>query len=724
MRGLLSLTPTLLALACASRYESVGSDDPALPAGYWERHKKKVLSPHELTEQFQRQQKKNERAETAKEAYLHSPQHHMEVMRASNKEALQARRRLSSDDESLLPAPATSVKVQKEMGCGSRISAEEMGLKDADTNRHFFEQSRVRVPSALLQGAKKSGPSMAVPKAGSAQELADNGRSITGRVAGAEKDKWVEPLFKVFKDGYSFTICAKDAMYEFGDKYGDNADKYKMDFQNISIVKYSEIILQEKQTSAMTPKICYEFCRTMPDMGYFGLIGGRDCYCTPFFKKTASGSDNCDLPCPGDQMQMCGGKEKSQLYEMHMCMDTAGDLLYSAVKAEVELVYFYDTAFITDKIAQKLQAFGELLQDIAGQSDPGASDLAQEAKKEAGSLFDASTGWGMCQREFTMLLKEYNKAKPLYDEDFSFVDAIQAAEDGIVLMNGLAQKLHACAKSAEAPILATFPFYFEFMASLDEIDWQKRADKVANALVDFYPAPYYKDTDAPEEMSSCGGEVAGRPMPIPLGLCAEACDRMTYPVRCAAFQYFQMLDGDTVKPLCFLFKEVTSIRTYRCDMIGDSFLQENTSKSQSSLRGPAVADQKAPYDPTKELCKKVKRAKAFSGLSCQSMFGKESKVVSDCPDECEDTSGAKITALCMARLSLAPPRLEAKQIRQCFGKGNGAADQAGADYRLVEFGTDASGGAGPKIEGDIKMGGGVVEEPYGHVWTPGPAGQR
>jgi len=50
--------------------------------------------------------------------------------------------------------------------------------------------------------------------------------------------------------------------------------------------------------------------------------------------------------------------------------------------------------------------------------------------------------------------------------------------------------------------------------------------------------------------------------------------------------------------------------------------------------------------------------------------------------------------------------------------------QANADWRLQEFGLDASGGAGPKIEGEIKMGGKVVKEPYGYVWTPGPAGQR
>merc|ERR1719265_1967649 len=78
----------------------------------------------------------------------------------------------------------------------------------------------------------------------------------------------------------------------------------------------------------------------------------------------------------------------------------------------------------------------------------------------------------------------------------------------------------------------------------------------------------------------------------------------------------------------------------------------------------------------------------------------------------------------MTRLSASKPTAEVTEARRCFGKDNVPADQSNADFRLVEFGQDASGGAGPKIEGDIEMGAAEVVEPYGHVWTPGPAGQR
>merc|ERR1719316_556507 len=174
---------------------------------------------------------------------------------------------------------------------------------------------------------------MAVPGSGVVQTLADNGRSKSGFVTSADKWEDVEPFVKVFKDGYSLVGCIKDQMHDFGDMYGDNKDQYREGNLNVSIVKYSEVVLKEKQVP-MTPKKCYEFCRTVPDMVFFGVKGGRDCYCMPFYKP-GTGKGGCDMPCAGDPIQMCGGEEKSSIFEMHMCADTAGDLLYKSVKAEV-----------------------------------------------------------------------------------------------------------------------------------------------------------------------------------------------------------------------------------------------------------------------------------------------------------------------------------------------------------------------------------------------------
>jgi len=419
-------------------------------------------------------------------------------------------------------------------------------------------------------------------------------------------------------------------------------------------------------------------------------------------------------------MLMCGGKFKSSIFEMHMCADTAGDLLYNAVKAEMELVYFYDTAFMTDKLGHHLETGGKMLQKVAGSvGDMGASALGKEALKEAASLFDPNTGWGACRPDYRTLLNVYDDAKPLYDADFTWAKNLQKAEDSIRMMDSVRKKLNLCAQIAEGPILAVYPYYFGFMDSLDEKDLQKRSDKYVDGLVGFYPAIYMKNSEAPEEMSSCKGELLGRPKPIPFSACAEACDQIHTPFRCAGFQYFQFMDGDKQIPLCFLFKEMEEVRQYRCPAFeGGLVLDQQKTKARQTLRGAA----KAPGSGL-DICKKVKIARKYSMLSCESMFGKESMVVDKCPDECEDTNGALNTAVCMARMSLGNPRIKTIQVRRCFGEGK-EVDQGNADWRLQEFGVDASGGAGPLIEGEIKMAGAVVEEPYGHVWTPGPAGQR
>merc|ERR1719335_1432740 len=134
-------------------------------------------------------------------------------------------------------------------------------------------------------------------------------------------------------------------------------------------------------------------------------------------------------------------------------------------------------------------------------------------------------------------------------------------------MDNLKVKLHWCAKRSEGPILDAYPFYFEFMNALDETFWQKEVDKFADSLVMYYPALYSMNPMAEPEMSTCTGRPVGKPMVVPLSGCAEACNRMiTPPYRCTAFQYFQIHEDGKQKPLCFLFREIETIRSYRCGL--------------------------------------------------------------------------------------------------------------------------------------------------------------
>merc|ERR1719446_1059793 len=116
---------------------------------------------------------------------------------------------------------------------------------------------------------------------------------------------------KVLKDGFYMVQCVKDSMYQFGDKYGDNKHEYNLgDVSGVSIVHY-DLHVEEKED--MTHEVCFAFCRTVPDMLYFGITNGRSCYCAPYFKPEASDSSECDATCEGKPTQMCGGKTKSSV---------------------------------------------------------------------------------------------------------------------------------------------------------------------------------------------------------------------------------------------------------------------------------------------------------------------------------------------------------------------------------------------------------------------------
>merc|ERR1719443_1721713 len=113
-----------------------------------------------------------------------------------------------------------------------------------------------------------------VPAFGTRNSLAfaQTNNSLPG--AGMNPDA-IEPFQKVLKDGFMEVACVKDAMYEAGDKFGNNKYNYKMGpVSNSSIVHYNEHVVKEDREK-MTPQVCFEFCRTVDDMGYFGISNGR-----------------------------------------------------------------------------------------------------------------------------------------------------------------------------------------------------------------------------------------------------------------------------------------------------------------------------------------------------------------------------------------------------------------------------------------------------------------
>merc|ERR1719245_1686315 len=143
--------------------------------------------------------------------------------------------------------------------------------------------------------------------------------------------------------------CVKDYVLAHGDAFGDGKFDYKLgETANVSIVHYTDIVASADQ-KPMTPEVCFSFCRTVPDMPFFGIHNGRDCYCAPYFKPMASDSSDCDAPCDGNPAQICGGKTKSSIYSMHSCSTTEKDMTdASATATEMETTLKDSSKTVTD----------------------------------------------------------------------------------------------------------------------------------------------------------------------------------------------------------------------------------------------------------------------------------------------------------------------------------------------------------------------------------------
>merc|ERR1719420_2103700 len=118
----------------------------------------------------------------------------------------------------------------------------------------------------------------------------------------------------------------------------------------------------------MSHTICFDFCRTVPDMLFFGLTAGRECYCLPFYVAMSGGSSKCDAVCEGEPTTMCGGMEKSSIFELHMCADTAEDLAEASEKAGEVMSSLGDSGEALEEVSKALQEAGE-----KGQADFGAT---------------------------------------------------------------------------------------------------------------------------------------------------------------------------------------------------------------------------------------------------------------------------------------------------------------------------------------------------------------
>jgi len=439
-------------------------------------------------------------------------------------------------------------------GCGQKVN----GLIQMTAKTATFFQKAPEHPGR---------ESFAMPGAGDQQIIKDEGRSKMGEVkeAGQLRGKGKEPYVEVLKDGYWEVGCFKDAMLTTADKYGNNKDQYN-NLASISVALYDELVLREKK-QPMTPTVCFEFCRTVADMVYFGIADGQTCYCAPYYKPEPSDDATCNQPCAGDESQMCGNmKGKSSVFEMHLCASTKTDLEETGTEAKEALDYFFEVSALAKDLGDKMAASGAALEKVGGLSGaPGAGDMGMEAKKLSGDLVKA---FMVSNDDYDKLLGAYKLSKEQLGADLSDSTEMIVAEHAIADMKSTVGAVVSAAKKVHATLKLGFP-PVDFVVFSDEPDASDGAAMRLKSLADgedyvpdFRVASYPFDSTYDAKQSSCKGPIIGLPM-VGLGKdgCSAACEGTVYPDKCIAYSFYTLTGAED---LCFMLKEVTVVETFTC----------------------------------------------------------------------------------------------------------------------------------------------------------------
>lgn len=372
--------------------------------------------------------------------------------------------------------------------------------------------------------------------------------------AGIAKD---DHSTKVYKDGFAFMYCMRDGMETTADKYGEHRHVYS-NTANVSIIRYTDSIDRERQQK-MTHRVCFDFCRTVPEMVFFGLMNGRDCYCAPYVVRVP-GDGVCNLPCPGDSEQMCGGKEMTGVYSMHACNDMAEELQEKTTHGEAVLERTKNAADHAATISGKLEATSDALMQAATEGgDMATNAFGQKGKAYAGEVKHAGEA---AQRAADALEAAVATAKGLDGSDFSVPDNAKAAHAAEVAMTKLSEAAEEAGQAARAATQKAHPAVPEeeeelrasgllFTPILPKVEqWLGMKPNISRAAL----------------QSTCDGELAGAPI---IGLsaiqCSAACDAHASSHEddyCVAYNHYHFHDGESI---CFLLKSVGEIWKYNCE---------------------------------------------------------------------------------------------------------------------------------------------------------------
>lgn len=362
----------------------------------------------------------------------------------------------------------------------------------------------------------------------------------------------ITPFETVLKDGYLKLDCVNDYMYTFGDKFGDNKFSYDQGkTSNTSIVRYSDFVPKQDRVP-MTPAVCFSFCRTVPDMMFFGILNGRHCYCTPFFKAMAGDSGVCDLVCEGDASNMCGSKTKSSIFSMHQCQHNLAQEVASALTSVQDAISSLRALLAADNdtASNVLQKYGEELRDMFGRvGDPAAAGLCQDMMLAAGQLKQVITSSAAITDQLAAM--ENAERRLDLDPPISYEDTAKAEE----LVESMKKLTRQANKSTEA---LTNQHKFEHHFRQDGRVDTSAFHGVAYARSQYYSIMYFLDLGFPDVPTTCGGDLLGTPVLADEDGCATLCDERVHD--CMGYQ--MMASAPDQLGFCFLFSKLKTAQYY------------------------------------------------------------------------------------------------------------------------------------------------------------------
>merc|ERR1719310_2148921 len=290
------------------------------------------------------------------------------------------------------------------------------------------------------------------------------------------------PFEESFHDGFMMIGCVKDDLHLHGDKFGDGKFSYKYgEIANVSIVHYTDVVPSE-DAEEMTHEVCFTFCRSVPEMNFFGITNGRDCYCAPYYQQAAGDSSDCDAVCDGNPSMMCGGKTKSSIFEMHACNDAESNLADASSAAIKQQGALSELAGVVTEKATIMQDTAAALQESLGKvGDSAATAHLQEAKVWAGKLTAAAEESAKLSESVT---DSEVAATATADGP---VPAMEKATDALIKVTGEAEANEKSLAKMEA--LGVAP----------EVSGDEKPGDL------YYPVMYFVDKEFKDVPSTCGG---------------------------------------------------------------------------------------------------------------------------------------------------------------------------------------------------------------------------